>query len=188
MNAMYSDASSHGPHGSPHGGRFPDDGPGASSPSEPRPGAALKDALGHIGELKEYASYYVAAKLDGYKVMATNLGIYAVLGVVGAVAGCTVVSMAVVLLVGGVAWALGALFAHWFGAGWFWLGPLLVGLLILGGLAGGVVFGLKWLTRTSHARLIAKYKDRQRQQRIDYGHDVEQRASEQRAGTFGPHQ
>jgi hypothetical protein len=90
--------------------------------------------------------------------------------------------------VGGVAWALGALFAHWFGAGWFWLGPLLVGLLILGGLAAGVIFGLKWYTRTSHARLVAKYENRQRQQRIDYGHDVEQRASEQRARTYGPYQ
>ena len=178
---MDSNPSTSGPSGtSGNGGRFGAAGGAAGGPDFP-PAAAFADAASRFAELKEYAGYWVAAKLDGYKNSAVKIGIYAALGVVGLVVGCTLLSTAVMLLLGGVAWGLGALARHLFGDGWYWLGPFLVGLVLLGGAAVGVIFGLKWLTRTTHAQLVAKYEDRKRQQRNDYGFDVKQRAREQRA-------
>jgi len=165
--------------GSSTGGRFDT---GGSSATTEHPAEAFKHAAGYLGELKEYAGYYVSAKLDAYKSSAVNLGIYAVLGVLGAVVGSAILATAAVLLLWGLADGLGSLFAHWFGSsGWHWLGPFLVGLIVLGGMAAGVIFGLKWFTRTSHSRLVAKYEDRKRRERIEYGFDVEQRAREERA-------
>jgi len=163
-----------------NGGRFGTDG-GTAGGSDVPPSAAFADAANRLGELKEYAGYWVAAKLDSYKSAAVKAGIYAALGVVGLVVGCTMLSTAVMLLLGGIAWGLGALSAHLFGDGWYWLGPFLVGLVLLGGAVVGAIFGLKWITRTTHAQLVAKYEDRKRQQRNDFGFDVKQRAREQRA-------
>jgi hypothetical protein len=161
------------------GGRFDT---GGSQATAEHPAEAIKHAASYLGELKEYAAYYVSAKLDSYKTSAVNLGIYAVLGLLGAVVGSAVLATAAVLLLWGLADGLGSLFAHWFGSpAWHWLGPFLVGLIILGGMAAGVIFGLKWFTRTSHSRLVAKYEDRKRRERIEYGFDVEQRAREERA-------
>ena len=53
-----------------------------------------------------------------------------------------------------------------------WLGALIVGLLVLGGLAGGIVFGMKKITNTSRKALVEKYDNRQRDQRINFGEDV----------------
>lgn len=145
----------------------------------PQPGAALRDALGHLGELKEYALYYLGAKLDGIKVGVRNLVIYAVLGLIGAVVGATALVVTVVLLMQGLAGALSHFFSWLINPNWAWLGPFLLGLLILGGLAAGVIFGLKWFTRTAHSSLVAKYENRRRQQRNDYGHDVRERARDE---------
>jgi hypothetical protein len=160
-------------------GRF--DTGGSSATTTEHPAEAVKHAVSYLGELKEYAGYYVSAKLDSYKSSAVNLGIYAVLGLLGAVVGAAMLATAAVLLLWGLAEGLGALAVHLFGGGWHWLGPFLVGLILLGGMAAGVIFGLKWFTRTSHSRLVAKYEDRKRRERIEYGFDVEQRAREERA-------
>lgn len=163
-----------------NGGRFADavaDGGGSNVP----PSAAFADAAKRLRELKEYAAYWVAAKLDTYKGAAVKVGIYAALGVATLVVGCTMLSVAVILLLGGIAHGLGGLAQHLFGLGWYWLGPFLVGLVLLGGAAAGLIVGLKWFARTTKAQLVAKYEDRKRQQRIEYGVDVKQRAREQRA-------
>src|SRR5829696_1380155 len=41
------------------------------------PADALKDAAARLGEVKEYAGYFLAAKMDGWKASFRNLGIYA---------------------------------------------------------------------------------------------------------------
>jgi hypothetical protein len=135
------------------------------------PADAFKDAAARIGEIKEYAGYLVAAKLDAWKTTFRNLGIYAALGLVGAIVGGALMATAAVLLLVGVAHGLGdLLWDKW------WLGDLIVGLLVLGVAAGGILFGLKKLTGTFKKQLVAKYEDRQRKQRINFGHDVEERA------------
>jgi len=131
------------------------------------PGEAFKEAGARLGELKEFASYYVAAKLDAWKVTGRNLGIYAALGIVGLIAASAIITTAAVLLLVGIAWGLGALLWHQ-----YWLGALLVGLLVLGGLAGGTIFFMKRLTSTARKQLVEKYENRQRDQRINFGEDV----------------
>jgi len=148
------------------GGRSGGGGSGSNGEG-PSPAEAFKDVGTRLGELKEFAAYYVAAKLDAYKVTARNLGMYAALGIVGLIAGSAIITTAAVLLLVGIAWGLGALLWHQ-----YWLGALLVGLLVLGGLGGGIVYFMKRLTNTSRARLVEKYKNRQRDQRIQFGEDV----------------
>ena len=60
------------------------------------PGDAFREAMGKLGELKEFASYYVSAKLDAFKVTGRNLGVYAALGIVGLIVGGTMLSTAAV--------------------------------------------------------------------------------------------
>jgi hypothetical protein len=132
------------------------------------PAEAFKDVGARLGELKEFASYYVAAKLDAYKVTARNLGMYAALGIVGLIAGSAIISTAAVLLLVGLAIAIGKPFDP----DQPWVGAIVVGLLVLGGLAGGIIFFMKKLTNTARAALVEKYKNRQRDQRIQFGEDV----------------
>src|SRR5690242_18287519 len=56
------------------------------------PTESLKEAANRIAELKEFASYYVGAKLDGIKVSVRNIGIYAALGIVGLIAASAVIT------------------------------------------------------------------------------------------------
>ena len=132
------------------------------------PAEAFREAMGKVAELKEFASYYVSAKLDALKVTGRNLGVYAALGIVGLIAGGTIISTAAVLLLVGLAIAIGKPFDP----DQPWVGAIVVGLLVLGGLAGGIILFMKKLTNTSRKRVVEKYENRQRDQRIIYGEDV----------------
>lgn len=169
--------------GAPPRGRAASTDPGGAAAEEvyagtpPDPQQSAADAMAELGkrfgELKEYAGYFVAAKLDGVKITVRNIGVYAVLGILALIAGSAVVTTAVVLLLVGLAFAIGAIFEYdkpWFGA-------IVVGLLVLGGLAAGVIFGMRWLTNTSRKALVQKYENRQRDQRINFGRDVRGRVA-----------
>jgi len=145
------------------------DAPYASSATE-----AVKGIGQLIGELREYATYYLSAKLDGFKVTGRNLGIYAVLGIVGLIAMSAMITTAVVLLLVGLALAIGKPF----NPDQPWVGAVVVGLLVLGGLAAAVIIGMRKLTNTSRAALVRKYEERQRQQRIHFGRDVRGREAD----------
>ena len=149
-------------------GEEPGAGSGNGHDDGKSPAEAFKEVGNRIGELKEFASYYVGAKLDGIKVTVRNVGIYAALGILGLIAASAIITTSVVLLLGGLAWGIGAIFEKdrpWFGA-------IVVGLLVLGGLAGGIIFGMKKLTNTFRKQLVQKYENRQRDQRINFGEDV----------------
>lgn len=146
-----------------------DDDTGASSNGHGHsPTDAFKDVGVRLAELKEFASYYLGAKLDAYKVSLRNLGMYAALGIVGLIAGSAIITTAAVLLLVGLALAIGKPF----NPDQPWVGALVVGLLVLGGLAFGIIFFMKKLTNTSRKRLVEKYENRQRDQRIHFGEDV----------------
>lgn len=132
------------------------------------PTDAFKDVALRLAELKEFASYYVAAKLDSYKVAVRNIGMYAALGILGLIAGSAVITTAAVLLLVGLAWAIGKPFDP----DQPWVGAIVVGLLVLGGLAGGIIFFMKRMTNTSRKALVEKYDNRQRDERIQFGEDV----------------
>lgn len=139
------------------------------------PAEAFKEAASRFAELKEYAGYYVAAKADSIKVTLRNIAIYAVLGIVGGIVGLGFLITAVVLLLNGLAGAVGAMF----NPDRPWAGDLIVGLLLVGGAAAAVIYGLKSITGSSRKRTIEKYENRKRDERNVYGHDVQDRAAEQ---------
>jgi len=134
------------------------------------PTDAFRDISERIAQLKAYASYYLAAKMDGIKLSARNAGIYAALGVVGLLAGGTIIVMAAALVILGIAHGLGSLFGHG------WLCDLITGIVILGIIAAGVVFGLRAVTNSSRKRTVEKYEQWQHEQRQEFGTDVEQAA------------
>jgi hypothetical protein len=132
---------------------------------------AFRQAAAAAGELKDYATYYLAAKVDGIKVGVRNAALYAALGIVGAIAGVTMVAYATILLLGGLADGLGRLFG-----GHYWLGHLLIGLLVLGGIFGGGLWFISRMTKKSRQQTVQKYEAKRGEQRTSYGHDVHDRA------------
>jgi len=153
-----------------HASSSPPTGNGQSPP----PTDALKDALGHLGELRAYATHYLVAKADRIKLSIRNLGVYAALGVLGLIIGSATIATAVVLLLVGIAGGLSALMD----AG-LWAGSLIVGGVIVLGLVGAMIWFLKWFPKATRARTVQKYEDKRRQQQADFGHDVHERAREE---------
>lgn len=147
------------------------------------PADAFKDLGSHFGELKEYAAYYLSAKTDGIKSSVRNLVLYAVLGVVGLIAGGAAVVTATVLLLTGIAGAISAIFrSDYTMPDRTWIGEITVGLLILGGIGLGTMLFMKKFTAASRERTVKKYESRQQHQRMQYGHDVHERAEHARNG------
>ena len=140
-------------------------------PDEQSPAQAFADVKIRVQELSEYAGYLISAKMDGIKLAVRNAGIYAALGVVGALAGGAFVVTTVVLLLRGIAGGLGALFG-----GRLWLGELVTSVVFLALLGVGTWIMMGRLTKASRERTVKKYASRQQQQRARFGTDVAERA------------
>ncbi|MDB5297472.1 MAG: hypothetical protein JWO31_3455 [Phycisphaerales bacterium] len=179
--------------------RADDAGPGTYPPGQSPPGYRPPGADGHthdgssaqrfaswqevsaslverVGEIREYVGYYAATKTDAIKQQAIWVGVYAVLGVVAAVVGLAALVTTGVLLMTGIAGALGALFG-----GRPWLGQLVTAVLVLALIGVGAVVGMKVLAGTFRKSLRAKYDQRHEDQRARFGADVPQRARERQA-------
>ena len=148
------------------GGRF-----GEESNGHDRPQDAFKQIGAQIAELRDYATYYVGAKWDGIKLTLRNVALYAALGIVGGIFGAAVLVTAAVMLLSGLAGALGALFG-----GRIWLGELIVSIVVLGGIGAATYFLLNRIIGTSRKKTIEKYEHARHQQQAHYGHDVHDRA------------
>jgi hypothetical protein len=96
--------------------------------------------------------------------------LYAVAGILGMVTAAAIVGTSAVLLLLGIAHGLGELFHH------AWIGEVVVAGVVLGGITGGLVFGLTWLPRIMRKQLVSKYEARQRKQRSQFGRDVAEQA------------
>lgn len=173
MNAQY-ESSPPPPGGAQSPGWQPAD-PAGETNGNGSPGAALRDALGKLGEAQAFAGHYIAAKIDGIKLSIRNLGTLAALGIVGLMAVSAVISTSVVLLLLGIAGAWGALLG-----GRWWLGALITAVLVLGLMAVGVMVGMKMLTKSFRTKTVEKYEQRKGQERARYGHDVDQYAAPRR--------
>jgi hypothetical protein len=162
----------------PFGGAAVPGGPGdpcVPDPNyKPNPAREAVDRITHdLDELKEYAGYFVAAKVDGVKRSVRNLGLYVALGVLGAIVGGAIVATAAGLLVVGLGQALGVLFGYR-----MWLGYLVTGVVILGAVAGGAYFMMNKLTGSWRSQTLKKYEQRKQTQRERFGHDLSDRARE----------
>ena len=91
------------PRGTPRSGW--DERPGgghAPPPSVDHPAHAIREAIAKVSELGAFVSYYLSARLDAVKLTARKVGFLVGLGLIGGVAGATVVVVAIVLLLRGV--------------------------------------------------------------------------------------
>src|SRR5437870_4853124 len=69
-----------------------------SSSSDAAPAAAWSEAFERFGEARDYAKYYVKARLDALRLSVRNLMLMVALGIVGAIAGGALLVTSVVLL------------------------------------------------------------------------------------------
>ena len=138
------------------------------------PPEALKDIGTRLSELGEYVSYYFGAKVDGIKLTLRNVGIMAGLGVVGLMAAGGFIITLMVLLLRGIAGAIGAMF----NPDRLWAGELITAVLFLTILGVGMMIAMKKLTKSSRERTAKKYAARQQTERAKFGTDVHQRAQD----------
>jgi hypothetical protein len=127
----------------------------------------LKLLVKQLGELAEYASYYVTAKTDSVKLSLRNV----VLGVWFAAVAFVIVAGLIItatwFLLDGIAEGVSGLFG-----GRLWVGNIVAGFLLL--IAMGLVIhrAVAQHRTTSRERVVRKYEQRQSRQQAQYGHHV----------------
>jgi hypothetical protein len=168
---MSATSQSPGPAGSSSGRKPPPTDSEQPQDPNPPPAEAIGEAFSRLAELKEFAAYYAAARLDAWKASARNMGIYAGLGLLALVAAAALVVTAVVLLLRGISGAFAQLFS-----GHPWLGDVITSVLFLLLIAAGAIIGMKLLSRWFHSNTVAKYESRQSRQRQQFGRDVRHEA------------
>jgi uncharacterized membrane protein len=171
-----------GVHSNPRGdtGRTPKGGAEDQDQSGYEPPRPLDGVMGQVRELVEHARLYVEARKDMMRATVRNLIVKVVLAVVAAIAGLTLVIVAVVQLMSGAARGLGVLFGER-----YWLGELVAGLAVFLVLLVGAFVGVKLLTKSARKRTIKKYERRQQAQRQRFGHSTAERAQQLRQSQRG---
>ncbi len=145
--------------------------PANDGPAGPSPAQAFREAVRRFAEIREYAGYLLATKIDSLRLGVRNALVMAVLGVLGLIAGAGLVVTAVVLVLRGISGGLALLIGTW-GA------DLVTGGVVLIALAIGVYVGVTRLTKASRLKMVQKYESRKLHQRSEYGHDVDDRAQQ----------
>jgi hypothetical protein len=165
---------------SPHSDRATSAGAAATTANDesetpPPPADSFRQAMEQVGELKEYASHFLAAKIDGVKLSARKAAIYGALGVIALLAASTMLVTAVVLLLYGLAQAIAALLG-----GRMWAGNLIVGILVLSVTGVGAWLFVRRIFNASRKATVDRYERRLQRQRVQLGSDAAQRSAEQR--------
>ena len=135
----------------------------------------LDGVVQQFRELVEHANLYVEARKDMVRATVRSLIWKAVIGIVGAIAGVTLIIVAVVYLMSGIAHGLGLLFG-----GHYWLGELVLASTVFLVLGVGAIIGIKLLTKSARERTVKKYERRQQAQRQRFGHSTAERAGQLR--------
>jgi hypothetical protein len=139
---------------------------------------ALRSAAQHLGEAKEYASNFIAAKVDATKLSIRRLVLMLALGVVAGLCGAAMLITAAVLLVNGIATGVG----HIFSPDKVWLGQIIVGSLFVVGVNVLVFVMIRKMIGASRDATVKKYEARHRLQRSRFGRDVPTTAASAPAG------
>ncbi len=149
-----------------NGGRIPADDP-TRTPTD-----AFRDAFARLDELRDYISYYVAARRDRFKASIRSTALYGLLGGVGALILASTVIMGVVLLTIGIAYGLTALFGDR-----AWLGFIIAGAILLVITGVPAYLGVQIVRFSARRRTVEKYEQWQHQQRQRFGTDVRKQAA-----------
>jgi len=147
---------------------------GPSSPeqkvgAEPHP---LEPLMKQVAMLREFALHYIEAQKDATKATLRRLVIKAIVGVIAAIVGGTILIASAVMIADGLA-ELVSLAA----GGRPWVGKLAVGGGVLLALALAGWFFIWRLMRVERERIIRKYESLHHAQRAKFGADVTQRAA-----------
>jgi hypothetical protein len=135
----------------------------------PSPAEAFREALRHFAEIREYAGFYVAAKIDAFRLGIRNVIFLAALAVLGLIAAAAVIVTAVVLSLEGVAGALAVVMP-------LWAANLIIGVAFLLVLALAILIVLSRLSKSSRLQTVNKYESRKQCQQTRFGHDVNEPA------------
>jgi len=134
--------------------------------------SSTADAVGDIGkqfaELQEYASFLIDSKVDAAKAALRRLLIRLILGVLAVFTLCVLIAAGCVFLLSGIAQGL----AVWLGSG-VWLGHLIIGALVIVGIAGGLYCSINQLNQRFMERTQARYEKRKAEQLARFGSNVE---------------
>lgn len=149
----------------------------SSEPEQPGADRHPLDPLGpllvHFAELREYLSVYVTALIDRWRIGTHDLALKAAIGTVCALTGMAALIAAAVLLVNGLATAVGIL-----AGGRIWAGQILVGGTLIALVLGGLVIVKRVTQNAEHRSLVEKYEMRKRKERAVSGTNVSERADE----------
>lgn len=126
-----------------------------------------------VREIIEYANFYVEARKDSLRATLRGLIWKVVAGIVAGLAGVTVIIVAVVYLLSGIAHGLGRLFGDE-----FWLGELVTAVAVFLGLIVTGWIAVRSMNRKARERTMKKYERRQQQQRERFGHSATERAQQ----------
>ena len=136
----------------------------------------LDGLMQHVRELIEYANFYVDTRKDSVRASIRRLILKAALGVLAGIVGATVLIVATVYLMSGIAAGLGWLFGERLELGQFALAAI-----VLVALSVGAFVMMKMMDRKARQRTVKKYEQRQQNQQSRFGHSVKQRAEEIRS-------
>lgn len=150
----------------------------ADAPSKCEKSHPWDPVMKDLGALQSYAQHYLQTRADAVKHKLRQMAIWAVLGLVAAVAGVAALATAVVLLLQGMVDGLSVLLGDR-----PWAGELIVGGVILGGLGAGLLALRGRMNRKSYERTKENYARRREEERVAHQHDVVQRAA--RGQRFG---
>jgi hypothetical protein len=131
-----------------------------------------------LGELREYSAYYLAAKMDQAKLTVRHALAMAILATLGLFTAFSMIFVATWLVLHGIAGGIQAVLA-----GPAWLASLSLGVFVLASLSGTVAWQLHRWTRKSHSKAIARYEERQHDQKARFGTNAREQADATRERT-----
>lgn len=141
--------------------------PADATQQELTEGEEVKLLLKQFQELREYVSYYAAARTDSVKRFVRNAIGRIVLAALGFVAVGGLIVIASWLVLSGISQGVGALFGDQ-----AWIGVLITGVLALAGVGLGVSCAAETRKNASRKRTVRKYETRDAEQRARFGRDV----------------
>ncbi|HWP40085.1 MAG TPA: hypothetical protein VNL70_04110 [Tepidisphaeraceae bacterium] len=142
-----------------------------------QPTQAMRQAIAQLMEAREYALYFLAAKLDACKLSVRKALIWMAVGAIALLVGAAILVTASALAVLGLAHAVAILLGGQAGPR-LWAGNLIVGSLLIAVVALGVWLSITRLLERSRKQTVDRYERRLQRQRINFGHDVRERSAE----------
>lgn len=144
-------------------------GAGTRQPADP-----LAPIVVHLTELVEFLKYYLATRLDKWRMGFRAALYYSFLGVALAIVAATTLVAATIFVLRGASAAVAISIGQQ-----NWLGEMVIGGAILGLACSGGWFWARWRIAADLRTIIERYERQKQSEREDLGTDVSERAARQ---------